>query len=499
VKDAHSTEGQKTRQLGLRFFSNATLYGVGSALIRVGGLIVMPLYWRVLSPEDFGLIALSQIVIQLLASVLDLGMSGSIQRHFFEWKAEERPRHLAAVWSFSLSFSFLVCVLLTLIANPIRGLFSTDMSLDLVYFGVWIAFFQNFGLLPFSLCRIREQLPLFSIMSIGQFVIQTVCILIFIFPLKMGYRGYLWGTLSGSVFYSLFSLIFIVREIRFPWKWFHLKEAMAYALPTAPAGILEGLGGVVDRFFLQRFVPLDQLGLYSLGRQFGQAYNFFVSSLKNSWVPLVYRMVAERVDAAKVLGRLATYYLIVLMVPALAISMLAPDLIRWIGNPKYYGIEPYVPAFVASYVLYGIGHIYGRGLDLAKKTQYYWIVYAVNFALNLLLLWYWAPRYGTWGAVAALLVAGVAREIVSIGLATYFYPRPVEFGPIIKILGVNLLFFVLGRLLPELHPLVSMLVKSGLIVISILLTFFLVFGTKGFQRLLGIVQRRVKIFDLAKD
>ncbi|MGZ5280536.1 MAG: lipopolysaccharide biosynthesis protein, partial [Pseudobdellovibrionaceae bacterium] len=88
MKEARSTEGQKTRQLGLRFFSNASFYAIGSALVRVGSLIALPLYWRVLTPEDFGLIALSQIIIQLLVSILDLGLSGSIQRHFFEWKAE---------------------------------------------------------------------------------------------------------------------------------------------------------------------------------------------------------------------------------------------------------------------------------------------------------------------------------------------------------------------------------------------------------------------------
>ncbi len=499
MKEARTTEGQKTRQLGLRFFSNATVYAIGSALVRVGSLVVMPLYWRVLTPEDFGLVALSQIVIQLLASVLDVGLSGSVQRHFFEWKAEERPRHLAAVWTFSFFFSLVICIFLTLIAGSVRKLFAADMGMDLIYFGIWIAFFQNFGLLPFSLCRIREQLPLFSMMSIGQFLTQTIGILIFIFPLHMGYQGYLWGMLSGSVFYSIVSLIFIVREIRFPWKWWHLKEALAYALPTAPAAILEGLGGVLDRFFLQKFVPLDQLGLYSIGRQFGQAYNFFVSSLKNSWIPLVYRMVSERADASQVLGRLATYYLIVLMVPALGISLLAPDLIRWIGNPKFFGIEPYIPAFVAGFILYGIGNIYGRGLDLAKKTQYYWIIYAVNFLVNFGLLWTWAPVYGTWGAIAAFLVAGLVRESLAIGLATYFYPRPVEWAPALKVVGVNVLFFVLGRQVPEMHPVVSMLVKGALVVVSVVITFFLVFGTRGFQRLWDIVRRRAKVFDLAKD
>jgi O-antigen/teichoic acid export membrane protein len=495
VKESRSTEGQKTRHLGIRFFSNASVYGIGTALIRVGTFVVMPLYWRVLTPEDFGLIALSQIIIQVLVSLLDLGLSGSIQRHYFEWKLEERPRHLAAVWTFSIIFSTLLCLFLTLIAPWLREFFVADMSLELIYFGVWIAYFQNFGILPFSLCRIREQLPLFSIMSISQFLTQTTSILIFIFAFKMGYHGFLWGTLAGSVLYALISLIFIMKEIRFPWKWWHLREPLAYAMPTAPAAILEGASGILDRFFLQRFVTLDQLGLYSLGRQFGQAYNFFVSSLKNSWVPLTYRLVSERGDAAQVLSRLGTYYLIVLMVPALAISLLTPDLIRWIGNPKYFGIGPFVPYFVLAYVLFGIGNIYGRGLDLAKKTQYYWITYAANFTVNLWLLWLWAPRYGTWGAIAAFLLAGVAREGTLIGLATYFYPRPVDYKSILKITTVNVITYLLVVQLPTLSPLLALLTKALCVFLSALLTVYWVFGGKGFRRVFDFLRRRTKVFE----
>lgn len=496
MKESSTTEGKRTRQLGLRFFSNASFYAVATALVRLGTLIVLPVYWRVLTPEDFGLIALSQIIIQLLGSILDLGLSGSIQRHYFEWKAEERPRHLAAVWTFSLSFSLIVCLLLSIAAPAIRNLFGAETSLDLVYFGIWIAFLQNFGLLPFTLCRIREQLPLFALLSIGQFIIQAASILIFIFAFHLGYQGFLWGTFVGSFFFAIFSLRFVLKEVQFPWTWGHLREPLSYALPTAPATIFEGAGSILDRFFLQRFIPLDQLGIYSLGRQFGQAYNFFVATLKISWVPLVFRMVAERKDAMKVLSRMSTYYLIVLLIPALAMISLLPDLIRWVGNPKYFGISPYIPYFVLTYVIAGFGHIYGRGVDLAKKTQYYWVIYGSHFGTNLILLWLWAPLYGTWGAVAALLTAGLVRESLLIGMSFYFYPMSADFRSIFKTVGVNIVGYLLLRQIPEMHPLASMLIKALCVAAVAALNFYVIFGKPGVKRLFDFIRRRSKLFEI---
>ncbi len=431
-----STQGKKTANLAFRFFSNASIYGLGSVVVRFGSLLVLPLYWGVLTPVDFGYIASVQVISHLLLSILDLGLSGSLQRHFFEWKKEERPRHLASIWSCSLGYSFILCLVLSFAADSLGNLFQENLSGNLVQFGIWTAFFQNFGILPISLFRIREQMKLFSLISIGQFFVQTSATLIFLFPLAMGFRGYLWGTFLGALLFGICCLIYIVRQVQFPWSWWHLKDVLAYAIPTMPGAVLEGVGSTMDRLFLQRYIPLADFGIYSLARQFGQAYNFFVGMLKNSWVPLTFRIVVERPDAAKVLSRMSSYYLLVLLVPAVLVVSVAKDLIYIFNQPDYFSISPYIPWFVLSVLITGIGHIHGRGLDLAKKTKYTWLMYAAQLSVNLLALWAWAPKYGAWGAVAAVVVSTLAREVVQISLAYYFYPRPVEK----RVIFVTLLF-----------------------------------------------------------
>lgn len=404
---------------------------------KLGALLVLPIYWKILTPEDFGKIAITQILIQFLSSILDFGISGTIQRHYFEWHEKDRSFHLGALACFSISFSILVCSLLSISAPIWSFLFEAPEAGLLVQFGIWIAFFQNFSVLPFALTRIEEKLSLFSLFGIIQFLTQTAFILYFLFIAEWGMQAYLWGTLFGSVVFAGICLFYALSKISWGFHYQHLRAPLTYALPTAPAGILEGLGFVLDRFVLQRLISLDELGIYSLARQFGLSYNFIVSTLKNSWVPLVYRMVSERKDAAKVISRLSTYYLFILLFSALAVAILVPELVLWIGRSEYYPMIPYIPAFVFAYVLYGIGNIYGRGLDLAKKTQYYWIIYAVGLISNIFFLWILAPKFGAWGAIAALLISGVLRESVLIVLANYFYPRKTDYISIFKILAVQ--------------------------------------------------------------
>jgi O-antigen/teichoic acid export membrane protein len=59
------TTNEKLSQLTTRFFKNASLYGIGMIIVRMGGFIAMPLYWRVLTPADFGLIELVLVFSQV--------------------------------------------------------------------------------------------------------------------------------------------------------------------------------------------------------------------------------------------------------------------------------------------------------------------------------------------------------------------------------------------------------------------------------------------------
>lgn len=487
-----STQGQKASRLTARLVSNASLYGAGSALVKLGAFAVLPIYWSILTPDDFGLIALSQIITQFLVSILDLGLSGTIQRHYHEWEENQRPHYLAGIFCFSSSVSLVICAVLSLLSGKIATALSGNYNDSLIQFGIWTAFLQNLGLLPFAIYRSREQLFHFTKLTIWQFITQTAGILGLIYFFNMGHTGFLWGTLIGALFYSCIGLSVIGKEIKFPFTRGHLKGPLAYALPTIPAAILESIGNIIDRAVLQNLISLRELGIYSVGRQFGMAYNFVVSNLKSSWVPLVYRMTSEREDSAKVLSQMSIYYFFILTVFAFIAATFSSEVMIVLNKPEYYEVAAYAPYFILAYYLYGVGNIFGRGLDLAKKTQYYWIVYAVNLATNLSLLYLWAPKYGTWGAIAALTVAGVLREAVLIALAQWAYPRPSKIGKILKTTLYFAAIYALSFLIRYDNVFIVLAVKSLYCVFATAFGFIWVFGIEGAKALLEMVKKRLR-------
>lgn len=449
------------QQLLGRLFSNAGIYGVTIILTRIGGLVLLPVYWHALEPADFGIIALAQLVTLLLAPVLSAGLYDAVQRMYHEWSADERPRHLAALWSVSLVLSAAVCLCLHLFGERVFSLLLAQVKFSpYIELTIWIAFTSNLNLFPLTVMRVREELVRYSLVIAGMFVTQAGAILLFLFVFDWKAQGYLAGMLASGAVWGVYFVGFMLRESRFPWSVRHLSNSLRYSLPLVPGSIMEGVGSIFDRYFLDKSVGLGLIGLYNLGNQFGGAVNSFNQILKASWIPLIIRVVSEREDARRILGQFSLYYVAAMTVPCLAVALLSKELIELFGNDRFSGVYPFVPWFVLIYYIQSVGTAMGRGLDLAKKTMLSPVVPLVGIFFNFLGMYLLVPRFGVWGAVAAFLITTVARIGVHIWLAVSVYPRPLFLWSLLKVNLVALAIFLIGQRMDMGHLGWTLLVKS---------------------------------------
>lgn len=485
--------GLNKRQLLGRLYANATIYGVGIILVRAGSILLLPLYWMRLDPTDYGIIGLTQMLVLFLMPVLGLGLQDTVQRFYYDWPAEERPRYLAAVWLFSLGISGILCAALELLGADLFGVLFKQVTFDpYLRIAVWTAFVTNLTMIPLTLLRVREQLRHYTFIVFGQFITQASITLYFIFWLDMGVLGYLLGTLAGAATWAVYFTLYMAREIRWPSASRYLTGPLRYALPIAPAALLEGLNSVMDRFFLDKFVGLRQIGIYTLAHQFGQGFNVFNQIMKNSWFPFIYRVTSERSDAPSVLARFSLYYLAILTLPALGIALLSKELIVWFGDEKYFGIYEYIPAFVLLYFVHAIGHSFGRGLDLAKRMGYTPAIQAVGLTVGVTAIWLLVPVYGLWGAVGGMLAANIARTSLLVYLAHHFYPRPIVARQIVTMAVIILAAFYLASQIDLASLMLDTLAKITAIIIAMALMIWFVLDRGSAIALAGNVVRSLK-------
>src|SRR5688572_14719202 len=85
-----------------RFFGQSALYAASGAIVRAGNFMLLPVYWRYMTPSEFGILAITEIVSMGLLGVLTLCLEGALVRFFHEWPEGERRRRLGALWVASL-------------------------------------------------------------------------------------------------------------------------------------------------------------------------------------------------------------------------------------------------------------------------------------------------------------------------------------------------------------------------------------------------------------
>lgn len=428
-----------------RLISNTGVYGASVIASRVGWFFLLPIYWAYLSPQDFGIIGIALVVQVFLLPALSLGLHDTILRFYLEWRPEERPGHVAGMWVLAIAWSTGLALALLVAGRSLFARIFEQVPFDpYLSIAVATAFFTSLGTFPLSIMRIKEERRRYSLATLGLFAAQASFVLFLVVRAELGVTGYLLGMMLAAASWAACLLWVMRAEIGLPIRWARLEAPLRYALPTIPVAMLEGASSLLDRYVLDKYAGIGQIGLYNLANTFGQAFNSFNQILKISWFPFLYKVVSETDQGPQVLGRYSVYYLAFLALPALGVALLAKEYVDAFGDARYQGLYPLVPWFVLMYYILSVATAMGRGLDLAKKTGYWMAIPVVGITASVALLVLLVPRFGVWGAITAAILAAAARTAVQLWLSHRFYPRPVYWMPLAGIACAGAATFAIG-------------------------------------------------------
>src|SRR5438128_1076961 len=101
-------------------FKDIATYGFGDLLLRATSLITLPIYTRIFSPADYGILSYVLTIINLMSAVLALGCNSAYSLYFFEAKTPEAKQVVTSTSIGFVSLSSLAAALLCLpFATPI--------------------------------------------------------------------------------------------------------------------------------------------------------------------------------------------------------------------------------------------------------------------------------------------------------------------------------------------------------------------------------------------
>lgn len=420
-------------------------YGFGVFLNQGINLILIPIFWKVLTPEDFGVIAITQIITLFLTPIFLFGASDTIQRFYYQWTEEERPHYLGWFFWFIFSFTFLLTLLLDTLGHAFSQYVITSVPFTpLLRFTLWSAFFVNFLSFPVAISRIKQKVLTYNILMNGSFLTQIGFVLYFVMHEKLGVYGYIKGFWIANAIWFIPSLLMTFRDAEFfpSKKYFNIP--LKFAAPLSVAGIFEGFATVLDRYYLDKFLPLATIGFYNLARQFASLVNVVNSITKLIFIPYIYKLNAINKNAASVLSNFSLIYGVLMTIPVLACCTLGYEVVTVLDpTGVYLKLVQYIPAFAISFYIIAVGQITGRGMDLAGTTKWVTLVPLAGIIVSLTVYENFLPEYGIWAVLWSVILGSTVRSLVNIFLAIYYFPRKLYLGKLASAWALAIIFYFL--------------------------------------------------------
>jgi O-antigen/teichoic acid export membrane protein len=401
---------------------NFAVYGVGALFLSGISFFLVPIYTRVIPPEEYGRLELLNTGIAILSVALPLGLAQSFFLEFYHHDNEGRRRMTLNISALYLLFAGPVTLVLLAGAGAIRhALFSSDVSALVIAAALLTAFLGFYRNIFFSALRLaRKAVPLVTLQIISGLAVAALNIY-FVYYRRLGIAAIIGANLAAVAAASVVAVAFYFVQggrLRFDLTWRKAKGYVLLGLPLMPASVAVWMLNVSDRWVLTGFGYAKELGLYSLAYKFGTLYSFLVvDSFAAAYTPRIFaRYGQDLVAAERHNGRVLRLYLAG-SVPLVTVGVLiGQPAFRLLVGRQYYGAYGYILPIMLGYVLVGATSIslnlplYQRRSAAAAGVQM--VGAAFNVAMNLALVRW----YGAWAAALMTLAAFALAFVLALWL-----------------------------------------------------------------------------------
>jgi len=455
-----------------RFFKDSVIYGLSNLLTRGLGFLLIPLYTRVFSPSDYGLVDILVVFASLANITVALEVSQAVARFFTDAETrEQKTAYASTSWWFTLAAYTAFLIVAMAFAEPI-SLWLLESNEKQNIFRVALGSIWVNGLFYLVQSQLRWELKSmnFALMSlVFTFVSLGTTVFLVLVP-RWGVASVFWGQFIGGIVGTILGFILVRQSYRLQFDWTKLRSMLKFSLPLVPSSLGIFVALYIDRIALKELMDLSDVGLFGVGYRVASITGLLMVAFQSSLMPIVYTHYRET-NAPLELARIFRYFVAIALLICLVLGLFAPEIIHLITTPDYYAGALVVPLLAPAVLLYNM-YIFAPGLAIAKQTGWMAVINIMCAIENTILNFGLIPYWGITGAALSTFISASSLFAAYMIASQRLYHVPHAWKP----LGISALI-VFGMLywgvrLPDILWL-SILLKGCLITVAGL-TFIIV-------------------------
>ena len=424
------------------------IYFLGNALARLAGFIMLPVYTRVLTTGDYGVLEILSVSADVLSMIAGLGIRQAMLRLYYQHDSDEE-RHVVVSTAALLVVAIFGCLTVggLALARPIsEAMLGPDQPLIYVQLAVVSFVVGALGDIPGVHLQASQRSSTLVTSNLVRLLGMLALNILFIVVIRTGVKGIFLSNIIASCIVGGFLAWRMFREIGMRFDRETARALIKFGTPLVASNLGSFVLHFSDRYFLRFFHALNVVGVYALSYKFAMLIAMFVagpfSSIWTAKALEIHRREAE--GAPPILRSILKSFSLTVVTVALGTALYSRVVIDLLLGPEFRAADEAIPLLSVGMVFFCFRNVSQTGAMIAKRpgliAKATTSAAVVALLLNLLLI----PRWGGMGAAAAtagafgvefMLMRALSERAYAIGLTLADELRPLGIACLVAFLA----------------------------------------------------------------
>lgn len=419
----------------------SAFYLIGSLFNKGFAFLTVPIFTRILSTTDYGIVTTYNSWISILSMVMGFAIHMGIRAAFIDYK-EKIDDFVSVTTTFTLLCGGVMCLFIGGGAYLLR--INVDLTLIVLCLlqGLATALVQNYSMYLMMQYRYKFRTALMilpNLLSVG----SSVFAILFVVKTDL-YMGRIVPTALINAAFGLITVALVYARSHVLYNREYLKYGLAISMPLVLHGIALNILSQSDRTMITWLADASQTGVYSLIYNFSMIATVITTSLDGVWVPWFTERLKNR--EIKSINDLAVDYINLMTYAMVGVMFIGPEVVKLLASSKYWeGISIIPPVVLANYIIFAYT-LYVNIEHFYKKTPYITVNTLIAAGSNLILNYIFIPLYGyvaaAYTTLFSYLLAFVLHARYAKKLEPDVYPLKSFARPLAHIFGAMIVFYL---------------------------------------------------------
>jgi O-antigen/teichoic acid export membrane protein len=412
------------------FVKQISIYGILPVFGKFIGFFLIPIYTRVFSTHDFGILEIFITLVAFSTFLCNLEIYSAIGRFFYEKDDRARIKMISTGLYTTVFSSISVIIFLIIFTNRITAFFHVSNYLVEYRIAViWLlvsAISTYLSVIPRYLKRAKQYVILSSIVIL----VRVFSTIFFVLILRIGIKGILLGHLAGATSGLLLYGWEARKLLSTKFDFGDLKAILKFSIPLVPGLFIYGLWQPLSRKLIVEMTTIETLGIVSFSLKLLGFLALAQSAIRLAWRPLLFESFTKpefKQEISKISKDIGVY----LLSFSFFFIIFGTEVVHLIGTDKYYNASLILGLLAIEWIILILFNIRGVGPLVNKKTYINSIVEFIHLALGVALLYALTPKYGLIGIGLAFVISSGIKYLLIIYYTKFklkiTFTQPLEY------------------------------------------------------------------------